>query len=178
MSAPGPGRRPAGKSEHAFRTISEVSEELGVPQHVLRFWESRFTQVKPMKRNGGRRLYRPDHISLLRGIRALLYDDGMTIKGVQKVLREKGVKAVAAHGAGELSLLPAESPPEDAPERLAALRERLDASAAAPEAGSAPVPEPERPAGGSGTLALAPEEAERVRGSIRRLEAILARLEA
>ena len=80
------------KSPDAFRTISEVSGDLSLPQHVLRFWETRFAQIKPMKRGGGRRLYRPDHVALLRGIKALLYDDGMTIKGVQKVLREKGTK--------------------------------------------------------------------------------------
>ena len=80
------------KSPEAFRTISEVSEELDLPQHVLRFWETRFAQIKPMKRGGGRRLYRPDHVALLRGIKALLYDDGMTIKGVQKLLREGQLK--------------------------------------------------------------------------------------
>jgi DNA-binding transcriptional MerR regulator len=77
------------KSPEAFRTISEVASELDVPQHVLRFWESRFAQVKPVKRAGGRRYYRPEDVDLLRGIRALLYSEGYTIKGVQKVLREK-----------------------------------------------------------------------------------------
>ncbi len=77
------------KSPSAFRTISEVASELDVPQHVLRFWESKFSQVKPMKRGGGRRYYRPEDIELLRRIRGLLYDDGYTIKGVQKVLRDK-----------------------------------------------------------------------------------------
>ena len=86
----------AGKSPDAFRTISEVAGDLGLPQHVLRYWETRFTQIKPMKRGGGRRLYRPDHVALLRGIKALLYDDGMTIKGVQKVLREQGSKVSKA----------------------------------------------------------------------------------
>ena len=83
------------KSADAFRTISEVAEILQVPAHVLRFWESRFTQVKPVKRAGGRRYYRPDDIRLLSGIRKLLHDDGMTIKGVQKILREHGVRHVA-----------------------------------------------------------------------------------
>ncbi len=83
------------KSADAFRTISEVAEILSVPAHVLRFWESRFTQVKPVKRAGGRRYYRPDDIRLLSGIRKLLHDDGMTIKGVQKILREQGVQHVA-----------------------------------------------------------------------------------
>jgi DNA-binding transcriptional MerR regulator len=84
------GRR-GPKSAAAFRTISEVARELDVPQHVLRFWESRFNQVKPMKRGGGRRYYRPEDIELLRTIRALLYRDGYTIKGVQKLLREGGI---------------------------------------------------------------------------------------
>nr|WP_255552318.1 MerR family transcriptional regulator [Maritimibacter dapengensis] len=84
------------KSPEAFRTISEVAEWLGVPTHVLRFWESRFTQVKPVKRAGGRRYYRPTDMQLLGGIRKLLHDDGLTIRGVQKLLREQGVKHVAA----------------------------------------------------------------------------------
>ena len=86
------------KSPEAFRTISEVAETLGVPPHVLRFWETRFTQVKPVKRGGGRRYYRPEDIRLLRGIRGLLYDDGMTIKGVQKILRERGIRHVIELG--------------------------------------------------------------------------------
>ena len=86
------------KAPDAFRTISEVSEALDVPQHVLRFWEAKFTQVKPLKRAGGRRYYRPDDIDLLKGIRALLYGEGLTIKGVQKVLREQGAKHVAEIG--------------------------------------------------------------------------------
>ena len=86
------------KAHDAFRTISEVSEVLDVPQHVLRFWEAKFTQIKPLKRAGGRRYYRPDDIDLLKGIRALLYGEGLTIKGVQKVLREQGAKHVAEMG--------------------------------------------------------------------------------
>lgn len=82
------------KSADAFRTISEVAEWLVTPAHVLRFWESKFTQVKPVKRAGGRRYYRPADMQLLGGIKKLLHDDGMTIKGVQKVLREQGVKHV------------------------------------------------------------------------------------
>ena len=88
------------KSADAFRTISEVAEELDVPQHVLRFWESKFIQIKPLKRAGGRRYYRPDDISLLRGIRSLLYSDGYTIKGVQKVLKDRGVRFVTGALAG------------------------------------------------------------------------------
>lgn len=89
------GRR-QGKSAAAFRTISEVASDLDIPAHVLRFWESKFTQVKPLKRGGGRRYYRPEDIELLRGIRELLYTDGYTIKGVQKLLREGGVKQILA----------------------------------------------------------------------------------
>jgi len=83
------------KSAEAFRTISEVADWLGVQAHVLRFWESRFTQVKPVKRAGGRRYYRPSDMALLGGIRKLLHDDGMTIRGVQKILRNEGVRHVA-----------------------------------------------------------------------------------
>lgn len=97
----------SGKSAEAFRTISEVAIELDVPQHVLRFWESRFTQIKPVKRAGGRRYYRPDDVDLLKGIRALLYNDGFTIKGVQKVLKERGLRHVAEIGRGGTHAAPA-----------------------------------------------------------------------
>ena len=86
--------RSHGKSATAFRTIGEASAELGVPQHVLRFWETKFSHIKPLKRVGGRRYYRPADLQLLRGIRELLYTDGYTIKGVQKLLRATGAKAV------------------------------------------------------------------------------------
>jgi DNA-binding transcriptional MerR regulator len=82
------------KAPDAFRTISEVAEELDVPQHVLRFWESRFREIRPMKRGGGRRYYRPDDVDLLRGIRHLLYGEGYTIRGVQRLLREQGLRFV------------------------------------------------------------------------------------
>lgn len=95
--ASGAGRRVT-KSPSAFRTISEVANELEVPQHVLRFWESKFSQVRPLKRGGGRRYYRPEDVELLRRIRALLYDDGYTIKGVQKLLRENGRRPVSSTG--------------------------------------------------------------------------------
>ena len=94
------------KSAKAFRTISEVSEILDVPQHVLRFWETKFSQIRPLKRGGGRRYYRPEDITLLRGVRDLLYDDGYTIKGVQKLLREGGVK-VLQERAGSAAVEPA-----------------------------------------------------------------------
>jgi DNA-binding transcriptional MerR regulator len=99
------------KAPDAFRTISEVADELDLPQHVLRFWESRFRDIKPMKRGGGRRYYRPDDVDLLLGIRHLLYGEGYTIRGVQRILREQGVRFVQEvwqegaaqppHGAGD-----------------------------------------------------------------------------
>ena len=90
------------KGPDAFRTISEVAEGLDLPQHVLRFWETRFTQIKPLKRGGGRRYYRPDDIELLRGIRQLLYGEGYTIKGVQRILKEQGASFVIGAGKGEI----------------------------------------------------------------------------
>ncbi len=92
------------KAPEAFRTISEVAEDLDVPQHVLRFWEGKFSQVKPMKRAGGRRYYRPNDLELLRGIRHLLYGEGYTIKGVQRILREQGAGYVVE--AGQQKALP------------------------------------------------------------------------
>ena len=100
------------KSPEAFRTISEVASDLDVPQHVLRFWESRFAQVRPTKRAGGRRYYRPEDVDLLRGIRSLLYSEGYTIKGVQKLLRERGLRYVADVGRGEAVAEPAMLVPE------------------------------------------------------------------
>jgi len=95
------------KAPDAFRTISEVADDLDVPQHVLRFWESRFAQIKPMKRGGGRRFYRPEDVDLLRGIRFLLYGEGYTIRGVQRILREQGIKFVQSvwqEGAAKVAL--------------------------------------------------------------------------
>jgi DNA-binding transcriptional MerR regulator len=91
------------KSPDAFRTISEVAELLDLPQHVLRFWETRFTQIKPMKRGGGRRYYRPQDVDLIKGIRHMLYDQGYTIKGVQKLLRDNGNQFLVAIGNGDLA---------------------------------------------------------------------------
>ncbi|MFN3548583.1 MAG: MerR family transcriptional regulator [Mesorhizobium sp.] len=91
------------KSPDAFRTISEVAEDLDLPQHVLRFWETRFSQIKPLKRGGGRRYYRPQDVDLIKGIKSMLYDQGYTIKGVQKLLKENGNHFVAAIGAGDLA---------------------------------------------------------------------------
>ena len=82
------------KSPEAFRTISEVSKDLSLPQQVLRFWETNFVQIKPIKRGGGRRYYRPEDIRLLKGIKSLLYNDGYTIRGVQKVIKENGTKKI------------------------------------------------------------------------------------
>jgi DNA-binding transcriptional MerR regulator len=155
------------KAPDAFRTISEVADELDLPQHVLRFWESRFHEIKPMKRGGGRRYYRPDDIDLLRGIRHLLYGEGYTIRGVQRILREQGAKFVQAvwqegapqppHGVVEEEVLSGErafaesdlpGEPHGLRERLSSLigrdlAERQDAAAARvePPLTSAPVPQ-------------------------------------
>ncbi len=97
------------KGPDAFRTISEVAEELNVPQHVLRFWETRFSQIRPLKRSGGRRFYRPDDVALLRGIRYLLYGAGYTIRGVQRILKEQGiahVQRIAPASGDELDAMP------------------------------------------------------------------------
>ena len=89
------------KSAEAFRTISEVATDLDVPKHVLRFWEIKFPQIRPMKRGGGRRYYRPEDVELLSGIRALLHNDGYTIKGVQKILKEQGPEYAKSYGRGD-----------------------------------------------------------------------------
>ena len=146
-----PRRRGAGKSATAFRTISEVAGELDVPQHVLRFWESKFIQVRPMKRGGGRRYYRPEDVELLRSIRELLYTDGYTIKGVQKLLREGGAKALADRregGAAPAAVAPA---PVDRPGPAAA----------------APPPDPSEAETLKAALAEVLEELERIRARLR-----------
>jgi DNA-binding transcriptional MerR regulator len=116
----------AGKSAAAFRTISEVAGELDVAQHVLRFWESKFPQVRPLKRGGGRRYYRPEDVDLLRQIRSLLYDEGYTIKGAQKLLK---TQRRAAPGDGETSdeaaATPMDSSPRPGPELVPEVRHRL-----------------------------------------------------
>ena len=103
------------KSPDAFRTISEAAEELTVPQHVLRFWETRFTQIKPMKRAGGRRYYRPADIELLKGIHTLLYSQGYTIRGVQRILKEEGGVYVVGIGRGEVMPRKGDAAREGAP---------------------------------------------------------------
>jgi len=135
------------KDPDAFRTISEVADDLDIPQHVLRFWESRFAQIRPMKRAGGRRYYRPDDVDLLRGIKHLLYGEGYTIRGVQRILREQGprfVQAVWEPGAVQPAALPEDEtpeaaeqlPPDDAARTLFGLL----------KAPSAPSAEPDEPA--------------------------------
>ncbi len=94
------------KGPQAFRTISEASDELGVPQHVLRFWETKFSFIRPMKRAGGRRFYRPQDLEVLKGVRVLLHDDGYTIKGVQRLHKEQGVKRLLAAVGGDEDPMP------------------------------------------------------------------------
>lgn len=111
-TAPNADIRPAKKAQGAFRTISEVADELDVPQHVLRFWETKFSQVKPLKRGGGRRYYRPEDVSLLKHIHNLLYTEGYTIKGVQKLLKGQGKNQIAAQVAAEEAELAAPAKPQ------------------------------------------------------------------
>ncbi len=124
-NSPAPRRRTE-KSAAAFRTISEVSTDLDVPPHVLRFWESKFAQVKPLKRGGGRRYYRPEDIDLLRSIRELLYTEGYTIKGVQKLLREGGAKFAAPTPAAVTAVPAAEAAPTPEGDARDELKEILD----------------------------------------------------
>ncbi len=160
------------KAPNAFRTISEVADDLHIPQHVLRFWETKFPQVKPLKRGGGRRYYRPDDISLLRRISDLLYIQGYTIKGVQRLLRE---------GGGKLS---DDIPPATADERAAAAAEAAETARAAAELPAAELPIPGlTPPPATGDRAAKPRaelEAERLRGvlthTLREIEALRALL--
>jgi len=110
-----PNANRAAKSPEAFRTISEVAGELDLPQHVLRFWESKFAQIRPLKRGGGRRYYRPEDVDLLRGIRHLLYADGYTIKGVQKLIKDNGIRALIEVGRGQPMRRPAPPAPPPRP---------------------------------------------------------------
>lgn len=112
---------PSQKSPGAYRTIGEAAEEVGVPAHVLRFWETKFHQIKPMKRSGGRRFYRPEDVALLHAIKQSLYARGYTIKGVQQLLREQGVEAFRAEGGPE---------PETFVQRMSAVAGRLEAAKA------------------------------------------------
>jgi DNA-binding transcriptional MerR regulator len=129
--------RRGAKSAAAFRTISEVADELDIPPHVLRFWETKFTQIKPLKRGGGRRYYRPEDVELLRRIRELLYRDGYTIKGVQRLLRDTGARALAS-GVPLAELARAE-PPAAAPEQPTSNVTPLNVEAPRPLANVAPL---------------------------------------
>lgn len=130
------------KSPDAFRTISEVAEDLDLPQHVLRFWETRFSQIKPLKRGGGRRYYRPDDVALITGLKTLLYGQGFTIKGVQRILKDRGSRYVQAIGRGQV--VPGPENAEPAPEAPRSAPEPVPpASAAAP---AAIQPRPQAPA--------------------------------
>lgn len=133
------GRARGTKGRDAFRTISEVADELDLPQHVLRFWESKFNQIKPLKRGGNRRYYRPDDVALLFTIKKLLHADGYTIRGVQKLFKAQGLKATIEQVAGGEPSTPAAMEAESAPSansgrnrvenalgRLKQLRARLD----------------------------------------------------
>ena len=120
------------KSKEAFRTISEVASDLDVPQHVLRFWETKFNQIKPLKRGGGRRYYRPEDVDLLKGIQRLLHTEGYTIKGVQKLFRERGAKAIQRK-----SMTGEAVPAADAPANAIAVGE--SARAAGPQPALSPV---------------------------------------
>ncbi len=127
------------KSPDAFRTISEVAEELNVPQHVLRFWETKFTQIKPMKRAGGRRYYRPADVDLVRGIRALLYGDGYTIRGVQRIFKEESTAYVVGVGRGEVKPRQGDAVREGAPMPGRAPTAPRFGKAATPAVGSVPM---------------------------------------
>ncbi|HEY7665852.1 MAG TPA: MerR family transcriptional regulator [Xanthobacteraceae bacterium] len=160
------------KAPDAFRTISEVAQELDVPQHVLRFWESRFREIKPMKRGGGRRYYRPNDLDLLRGIRHLLYSEGYTIRGVQRLLREQGprfVQSVWQEGAPPPSQQPAEAEPvREPPEARSHGVEPLLPGADAARATTRRTGEAFPPAG-----PVAPAPAGLGREELQRLEAVL-----
>jgi DNA-binding transcriptional MerR regulator len=131
------------KSPEAFRTISEVADHLDIPAHVLRFWESRFPQIRPVKRAGGRRYYRPTDVALLAGIRRLLHDEGLTIRGVQKILREQGVRHVAALAEGPiLTLAVADQTVEDIQDDAAEASLQAEPAQAAEAAPKAPAAEP------------------------------------
>ncbi|HET9147324.1 MAG TPA: MerR family transcriptional regulator [Acetobacteraceae bacterium] len=154
-----PGRVRPRKSADAFRTISEVADDLHVPQHVLRFWETKFPRIKPLKRGGGRRYYRPDDVALLRRIADLLYTQGYTIKGVQRLLRESG------------GALHDDIPPASPEEQAEAAAERAGPAMAGAGIRPEPQPLPPEPSAPQGE----DEKAERLRAALRE---VLAGLEA
>lgn len=127
------------KATDAFRTISEVAEDLDLPQHVLRFWETKFSQIRPMKRGGGRRYYRPDDVELLRGIQYLLYGEGYTIKGVQRILKEQGARFVMEvwrHPGEPIPMVPSADVADDADTAI----DEVEFEADEPEVEMAPPP--------------------------------------
>lgn len=164
------------KAPDAFRTISEVADELDIPQHVLRFWETRFSAIRPLKRGGGRRYYRPDDVDLLKGIRQLLYGQGYTIKGVQRILKEEGPRVVQEIGRG--GTLPAQRPdfgpaepedrgyeepaPRESEEPPAYVRASWPTASAPPQRASDPVAVQTTPA----ASALAGNDLERLRSAL------------
>jgi DNA-binding transcriptional MerR regulator len=168
------------KAPDAFRTISEVADELDIPQHVLRFWESRFPQIKPMKRAGGRRYYRPDDVDLLRGIKHLLYGEGYTIRGVQRILREQGpkfVQAVWQPGAVQPEVLPEEEAPEQAeqlaPDEAARTLFGLLKAPSAPRTEDDAETATVEPAVSAVPAAALPAAAQLTRDNVRRLQSTL-----
>jgi len=146
------------KSPEAFRTISEVARAMELPQHVLRFWETRFPQIRPLKRAGGRRYYRPDDVERLRLIKRLLYDEGYTIKGVQKLFKEQGVQALTGAGLEPRPQFAAGEPIAQQPEEAPSISRR-------PPAGEpqSPIPLVAPPAGAS---AAAPADLVALRGAL------------
>ena len=162
------------KSPDAFRTISEVASDLDIPQHVLRFWETRFSPIRPLKRGGGRRYYRPDDVDLLKGIRHLLYGQGYTIKGVQRILKEDGLRFVQAIGRGE-EAAPVARPgqePDDTSDIAASEPAELDSDAVADAPARAYRDGGERPAALAGSRSAAPPPALAV-DDLRRLRSAL-----
>lgn len=165
------------KSPDAFRTISEVAEDLDIPQHVLRFWETRFSSIRPLKRGGGRRYYRPDDVELLKGIRQLLYGQGYTIKGVQRILKEEGPRFVQGVGRGDqvASRAPVEPDAESedaadgwAEHGAAQMREAFQAPDAMADARTLAPP---RTSGATGASAqgLRPSDRDRLRAALQEL---------
>ena len=163
------------KTTEAFRTIGEVADELDLPQHVLRFWETKFTQIRPVKRAGGRRYYRPDDIALVAAIRVLLYSEGYTIKGVQRILKEQGIRAVIAasaapRGAAPMAVSASSQPAPHIELPPAAIEKPAPAPLfpAVPASLARPLlPKPAAPTSGATTLSMQDRH---------RLEAILAEL--
>jgi len=183
------------KAKDAFRTISEVAEWLDTPTHVLRFWESKFSQIKPVKGAGGRRYYRPTDMDLLGGIKKLLHEDGLTIKGTQKLLHEKGVKHVAGLGlsmtepqappAPVETAAPATMTPAPAPPRPEPAQDALPFEPPAPEAPSLPamaidlpLPPKDLPAAKPRLIGRAPADPRGLQARAAEIAPLLARLEA